>query len=112
MIREARYGPPKHREKSQNAAFFQPISAPVDAHQGGRTVRAQPEEYRRKAMNREHPTPSPRPQRADLDARYGEIGISAVAAAVRYKGDARNPRYAPVAPNPEAQARIAEQETC
>ena len=26
---------------------------------------------------------------------YGQIGISAVAAAVRYQGDAKNPAYAP-----------------
>jgi hypothetical protein len=58
-------------------------------------------------MNRERPTPAPRPERADLDARYGEIGISAVAAAMRYRSDARNPA---VAPDPDAQAKIAEQE--
>ena len=52
---------------------------------------------------------SPQSERADLDARYAEIGISAVAAAVQYKGDARNPKYAPVTPDPDAQARIAEQ---
>jgi len=32
-----------------------------------------------------------------LDRRYGQIGISAVAAAVRYQGTAKNPAYAPVA---------------
>jgi hypothetical protein len=32
------------------------------------------------------------------DRRYGQIGISAVAAAVRYQGAAKNPAYAP-APN-------------
>jgi hypothetical protein len=30
-----------------------------------------------------------------LDNRYGRIGISAVAAAVRYQGGAKNPAYAP-----------------
>ncbi len=30
-----------------------------------------------------------------LDARYGQIGISAVAAAVRYQGTAKNLAYAP-----------------
>ena len=30
---------------------------------------------------------------------YGAIGISAVAAAVRYQGSAKNPAYAPVAIN-------------
>ena len=35
-------------------------------------------------------------QRIALDLRYGQIGISAVAAAVRYQGDAKNQAYAPV----------------
>jgi hypothetical protein len=30
-----------------------------------------------------------------LQRRYGQIGISAVAAAVRYQGDSKNPAYAP-----------------
>jgi hypothetical protein len=34
-----------------------------------------------------------------LHRRYGEIGISAVAAAVRYQGTAKNPAYAPAAIN-------------
>ncbi len=60
-------------------------------------------------MSKERPTPRHDP--TDLGARYGEIGISAVAAAVRYQGDARNPAYAPTVPDPDAQAKIAEQET-
>jgi hypothetical protein len=36
-----------------------------------------------------------RASRPALDARYGRIGISAVAAAARYQGDAKNPAYAP-----------------
>lgn len=39
------------------------------------------------------------PERTELDRRYGQIGISAVAAAVRYQGAAKNPAYAPVAIN-------------
>lgn len=31
-----------------------------------------------------------------LHRRYGQIGISAVAAAVRYQGEAKNSAYAPV----------------
>ena len=31
-----------------------------------------------------------------LDRQYGEIGISAVAAAVRYQSDSKNQAYAPV----------------
>jgi hypothetical protein len=35
------------------------------------------------------------PADASLDSKYGKIGISAVAAAVRYVSDSRNPAYAP-----------------
>jgi hypothetical protein len=35
-------------------------------------------------------------QPAQLDRQYGKIGISAVAAAVRYQSDAKNQAYAPV----------------
>lgn len=38
-------------------------------------------------------------ERTALDSRYGQIGISAVAAAVRYQGAAKNPAYAPAAIN-------------
>jgi len=34
-------------------------------------------------------------QHIALDLRYGQIGISAVAAAVRYQGAAKNQAYAP-----------------
>lgn len=36
-------------------------------------------------------------EHTNLDHRYGEIGILAVAAAVRYAGVRKNPAYAPVA---------------
>jgi hypothetical protein len=32
----------------------------------------------------------------NLDSRYGEIGISAVAAALQYQSEVKNPAYAPV----------------
>ena len=35
-------------------------------------------------------------QHSSLDQRYGQIGISAVAAAVRYQSVTKNPAYAPV----------------
>jgi hypothetical protein len=35
-------------------------------------------------------------ERPALDRCYGQIGISAVAAAARYQGGAKNPNYAPV----------------
>ena len=34
----------------------------------------------------------------NLHERYGKIGISAVAAALPFQGDAKNPAYAPVTP--------------
>lgn len=40
-------------------------------------------------------TPDQRRERAELDARYGKIGISAVAAALRYQSDTKNTAYAP-----------------
>jgi hypothetical protein len=41
--------------------------------------------------------PEQRRERAELDARFGQIGISAVAAALRYRSEAKNPAYAPAA---------------
>ncbi len=38
---------------------------------------------------------------ASLDRCYGKIGISAVAAALPYQSDAKNPAYAPVVPREE-----------
>ena len=40
-------------------------------------------------------SPKPRREAQSLDSRYGEIGISAVAAAVRYQGDTKKPADAP-----------------
>ncbi|MFY9694291.1 MAG: hypothetical protein WA776_12395 [Xanthobacteraceae bacterium] len=40
-------------------------------------------------------TPKFSDQTASLNGRYRQIGISAVAAAVRYQGTAKNPAYAP-----------------
>jgi hypothetical protein len=49
-------------------------------------------------MNAQRATTEQRRERAELDARYGKIGISAVAAALRYSGDGKNPAYAPAIP--------------
>lgn len=38
-----------------------------------------------------------RPRRIDLDSRYGEIGISAVAAALQYKSGTKSPASPPAA---------------
>ena len=46
-------------------------------------------------MKSQRATPEQRRDRVELDARFGKIGISAVAAAVRYLGEVKNPAYAP-----------------
>lgn len=46
-------------------------------------------------MKSQRATSEQRRERAELDARYGKIGISAVAAALRYQGGSKNPAYAP-----------------
>jgi hypothetical protein len=40
-------------------------------------------------------TQSIRREAQNLDVRYGKIGISAVAAALRYQGDVKDPAHAP-----------------
>src|SRR5437762_1207568 len=45
----------------------------------------------RRLMALRDSTPQPRPEPVDLDARYGRIGISAVAAALHYPNESRNP---------------------
>ena len=46
-------------------------------------------------MESRRASPEQRRERAEMDARFGKIGISAVAAALRYPTDAKNPAYAP-----------------
>ena len=43
-------------------------------------------------MNSQRATTEQRRERAELDARFGKIGISAVAAAMRYRSDAQESR--------------------
>jgi len=52
-------------------------------------------------------SPDQRRERADLDARYGKIGISAVAAALRYQSEPKKPAPAPVAPSADESAEEA-----
>jgi hypothetical protein len=51
-------------------------------------------------MESRRANPEQRRERAELDARFGQIGISAVAAALRYQSDAKNPAYAPTVMRP------------
>ena len=48
-------------------------------------------------MQSRRPTSEQRRERAELDPRFGAIGISAVAAAARYCRETKNPAYAPAA---------------
>jgi hypothetical protein len=52
-------------------------------------------------------TSAPREQMT-LDRRYGAIGISAVAAALRYGGAGKNPAYAQAPENARLDARLQE----
>lgn len=55
-------------------------------------------------MESRRATPEQRRERSELDPRFGKIGISAVAAALRYASDAKNPAYAPAAPRASSEA--------
>jgi hypothetical protein len=46
-------------------------------------------------MESRRATSEQRRERAELDPRFGQIGISAVAAALRYASETKNPAYAP-----------------
>ena len=48
------------------------------------------------AIERRQPDEERRREHVNLDRRYGRIGISAVAAALRYTEVSKNPAYAPV----------------
>jgi len=52
-------------------------------------------ETAKKTAQKADQTAKPAEERTALDLRYGQIGISAVAAALRYQGAAKNPAYAP-----------------
>lgn len=53
-------------------------------------------------------TTDQRRERAERDPRFGKIGISAVAAALRYGSDSKNPAYAP-AEQPAASERAEDE---
>jgi hypothetical protein len=58
-------------------------------------------------MMNKHDSAARSPREDDrLDRRYGKIGIPAVAAAVAYQSEVKNPAYAPAVP--EAEKRLTE----
>ncbi|MDR3421170.1 MAG: hypothetical protein P4L80_08025 [Xanthobacteraceae bacterium] len=63
-----------------------------------------------KAANKTDTQPRKSSSSADkiaLHLSYGQIGISAVAAAARYQGGGKNPAYAPVAIKSDEPASVA-----
>jgi len=46
-------------------------------------------------MESRRASPEQRRERTELDARFGTVGIPAVAAALRYQSNTKNPAYAP-----------------
>ena len=86
-------------QKATEAFDLLPIDAAVDVHIKGSppdAVMESLEETGMKATDNENA----RRQGTDLDRCYGKIGISAVAAALPYQSDSRNPAYAPAATRP------------
>lgn len=59
-------------------------------------------------MQATHHKNNTRTEGIDLDRRYGRIGISAVAAALHYQSEAKNPAYAPAAAKPREDAEDTE----
>jgi hypothetical protein len=88
---------------------FRPISAALDRHlnRGSSSCDEQSSDKSKKTVTEpvmnstnaqaKHQAKQPRTRRIDLDSRYGEIGISAVAAALQYKSEAKVPANAPAA---------------
>ena len=62
------------------------------------TVLTGAEPVHQPAQEPNQPQPDRRGEATNLDGRYGEIGISAVAAALHFAGAAKNLAYAPVVP--------------
>ena len=62
------------------------------------TVSTGDKPLRRPAQEPNQPPPERRGESTNLDRRYGEIGIPAVAAALHFAGAAKNLAHAPVAP--------------
>ena len=80
---------------------FPGISLPRDASQEHQAqINKKP--LTERAVSKKNTTPSTQPtsgNEADLGSRYGEIGISALAAALKYKSENKNPAYAPASPS-------------
>jgi len=89
-----------------------PISAALNAYDlssltrtgNGVPMKDATAEMAKKTNQNKRKAGKPLAENIALHRRYGQIGISAVAAAVRYQGGAKNPAYAPVAVSRQDQA--------
>jgi hypothetical protein len=78
------------------------ISAAMLKEMGGNAHgNAMGEEWMQAKSNKKNNKNDSSRERQDLQQCYGEIGISAVAAALHYSCDARNPAYAPAIVRPQ-----------
>jgi hypothetical protein len=82
--------------ETPGTASFLPIFAAL----GGETTVQRPgtgenDQSLERKMESRRATPEQRRERTELDARFGTVGIPAVAAALRYQSNTKNPAYAP-----------------
>ena len=74
-----------------------PISAAVERHITAQAGERRSEQFLERKMTSQRATTEQRRERAEMDPRFGKIGLSAVAAAMRYASEPKNPNYAPAA---------------
>jgi hypothetical protein len=74
-----------------------PTSAAVERHITTQAGTRRSEHVLERKMTSQRASTEQRRERAELDPRFGKIGLSAVAAAMRYASEPKNENYAPVA---------------
>jgi hypothetical protein len=84
------------QEMPRQPAQILPISAAVGRHMSRKPAEAGVNSFLERKMTSQRATTEQRRERAELDPRFGKIGLSAVAAAMRYAGEPKNSNYAPV----------------
>src|SRR3954468_11093182 len=80
-------------QKPCGRASFLPISAAVGSEIRALKARHGQEQSWERKMESRRVTSEQRRERTEHDARFGNIGISAVAAALRYQSESKNPAY-------------------
>jgi hypothetical protein len=88
------------QEMPQQPAQILPISAAVERHMTPQAGRRRSEQFLERKMTAQRATTEQRRERAELDPRFGKIGLSAVAAAMRYQSEPKNSNYAPATIRP------------